>query len=179
MDTDEEITEIDVEETNAISHIKDNIAVISSNEDLLYVLTNIFELMPDINDPLINPIQNERLKDSSEAVFDTSKETQNLDINDIMILTVKKLNSQIDISKEDIKILSNDYQSDSKEYISQLIPENVSYGLKVRSKGEKLSHDQRIFLKELSNNYNIPTIEIWNTFKFSPTVLYRIKITAE
>ena len=75
-----------------------------------------------------------------------------------MILTVKKLNSQIDISKEDIKILSNDYQSDSKEYISQLIHENVSYGLKVRSKGEKLSYDQRIFLKELSNNYNIPQL---------------------
>ena len=58
MDADEEIIEIDVEETNAISHIKDNIAVISSNEDVLYVHTNIFELKPDINDPLINPIHN-------------------------------------------------------------------------------------------------------------------------
>ena len=75
--------------------------------------------------------------------------------------------------------MSNDYQSDSKEYISQLIPENVSYGLKVSSKGEKLSHDQRIFLKDLSNNYNIPTIEIWKAFNVSPAVLNRMKRTTE
>ena len=89
MDADEEIIEIDVEETNAISHIKDNISVISSNENVLYIHTNIFKIKPDINDPPTNLTQNERLKDSSDAVFDISKETQKLDINDIIILTMK------------------------------------------------------------------------------------------
>ena len=69
-----------------------------------------------------------------------------------MILTMKKSNSQFDISKEEIKTSSNDHQSDSNYDISHLIPEKASYGLKVRSKGEKLSYDQRIFLRELSNN---------------------------
>ena len=74
------------------------------------------------------------------------------------------MNSQIDISKEEIKTLNNDHQSDSNDDISQLILENDSYGLKVSQKGEKFSHDQRIFLRELSNNYNIPTDEIWKAY---------------
>ena len=77
MDADEEIVKIDVEEANSISHIKDNIAGKSSNKDVLYVHTNSFELKPDINNPLTNLTQNERLKDSSEAVFDISKINKN------------------------------------------------------------------------------------------------------
>ena len=89
--------------------------------------------------------QNESTRGSQPTIFDISKVTLKLDFDDIKLLTIKTLNSQIDISKDEVKTLNNENQPESTDGYSQLINEDASYGLKTRSKGDKLSFDQISF----------------------------------
>ena len=45
-------------------------------------------------------------------------------------MTIKTLNSQIDISKDEVKILNNENQPESTDGYSQLINEDASMDLK-------------------------------------------------
>ena len=100
------------------------------------------------------------MRGSQPTIFDISKVTLKLGFDDIKLLTIKTLNSKNDISKNEVKTLSNENQPESTDGYSQLINEDASYGLKTRSKGNKLSFDQISFLTELMKNHNIPTNDI-------------------
>ena len=64
------------------------------------------------------------------------------------------------LTKEEIKDFQNDIDSISSDNIAQLVTEDASYGLKIRQKGDKLSKDQLIFIKNLSADPEITTKDI-------------------
>ena len=75
----------------------------------------------------------------------------------------------------DLKNLDKEIDSISKDDNTKLFIEDASYGLKIRSKGDKLSIDQATFIKDLSWDVSIETKDIWRAYNVSPSVVNKIK----
>ena len=175
MDDFEEIVQIKSDDFTNIPSLKDNIAVISCINDILYVHTNIFEFKSEDNnvDPL-NPSSHSPENDSAQ-IYDITKVTQKLDRDQIRQLKINVLNPNIDLIKDDLKNLDKEIDSISKNDNTKLFIEDASYGLKIRSKGDKLSIDQATFIKDLSWDVSIETKDIWRAYNVSPSVVNKIK----
>ena len=175
MDDFEEIVQIKSDDFTNIQSFKDNIAVISRINDILYVHTNIFEFKSEDNnvDPL-NPSSHSPENDSAQ-IYDITKVTQKLDWDQIRQLKINVLNPNIDLIKDDLKNLDKEIDSISKDDNTKLFIEDASYGLKIRSKGDKLSIDQATFIKDLSWDVSIETKDIWRAYNVSPSVVNKIK----
>ena len=117
---------------------------------MLYVHTNIFELKRgDRNLEPSSPSQLSPENDSAQ-IYDVTKITRKLDRDEIRQLKFNILNPNVDLANEDIKNIDEDIDSISRENDHKLLIEDASYGLKVRSKRDKLSVDQATFIKVLS-----------------------------
>ena len=175
MDDYEGLIQINSDDLTNIPTFKDNIAVISSKNDKFYVHTDIFDLkyQDAVDDKDI--LSSDSHLNASSFVYDPTKITQKLDLDDIRKLKYQMLNPDIGITKEEIKNILDNSDTSSIDKNSQLITEDASYGLKVRWKGEKLSIDQAIFIKELSNDPEIKTIDIWKVYNVSKSVVNKIK----
>ena len=173
MDTCDELEEVEFDHLESICSFKDNIAVISMNNNTFYNHVNIFDLKPD-DDLQVELDEQSNSQHISDTIFDISKITQKIELDEITSLTLKTLNPHIDISKNEIKEMDAKIKSNRSESDIQLIVEDASYGLKNRRKGEKLSYDQISFLKLLSKDSNIPAKEIWRTYNVSTSVLNKI-----
>ena len=85
------------------------------------------------------------------------------------------LASNIEFSKEEIKDINIDIASSSRSQNSQWCVEDASYGLKVKSKWDKISTDQATIFKELSNDPEITTNYICRVYSISTSVINKIK----
>ena len=74
--------------------------------------------------------------------------TQKLEIDDIQLIIAETLNSQISITKEELKSLSNNNRYLQDKDANSFVVEDASYGFASRKKGEKLSSDQIEFLNQ-------------------------------
>ena len=142
MEASEDLVELEADNIKSISSFKENIAVFSRTNDAIFNHINIFDLKPDDSDLQISPIEEDKNEANSISIFDITKETQKLDLDDIKILTLKAINPNIDISKDEISTFDRKISLNRDEENLQMIIEDASYGLKNRRKGDKLSHDQ-------------------------------------
>ena len=149
--------------------------MISCHLKILYVHTNIFE----IKDQEIEEDEKISLSDSNEnnssTICDITKITQKLDCTEVNQLKYRILNSNIDISQEEINSIQNVVISESSEEKLRILAEDASYGLKIRLKGQKLSTDQIHFIKELCNDPELKIIDICRAYNISPSLIYKIK----
>ena len=174
MDTCDELEEVEFDHLESIRSFKDNITVISMNNNIFYNQVNIFDLKPDDDDLQIELDEQSNSQHISDTIFDISKITQKIELDEITSLILKTLNQHIDISKNEIKEMDAKTKSNRSESDNQLIVEDASYGLKNRRKSEKLSYDQISFLKLLSKDLNIPGKEIWKAYNVSTSFLNKI-----
>ena len=154
---------------------KENIAVISNINDALYVHSNIFDIKDEEIDINSKHLQWNEVRNDSAFINDITKTTNKLDWDEIKLLKFKILGLSNNLTKEEIKDFQNDIESISSDNISQLVTEDASYGLKIRQKGDKLSKDQLIFIKDLSADPEITTKDIWRVYNVSPSVVNKIK----
>ena len=75
-------------------------------------------------------------------MFDVSLLTRNPENDDVKILKINTLNSQIGITKEEIKSMNNKVLQSINNYDCSFILDDASYWLVNRKKGEKLSINQ-------------------------------------
>ena len=139
MDEDDKTVEIDFNNIHNTGSFKDNVAVISSNKDVIYIHTYIFNFKDENSNFDSNLIDDDVDANNQPIIYDLSKMTQKLDADGIKQLIIKTLNSQIELNKEEIKVFDADIKSNSSDYNIRNIVEDASYGLNVRQKGEKLS----------------------------------------
>ena len=142
MDEDDKTAEIDFNNIHNIGSLKDNVAVISSNKDVLYIHPNIFNFKDENSNFDSNLIDDDADANNQSIIYDFSKIAQKLDADGIKQLIIKTLNSQIELNKEEIKVFDADIKSNSSYDNIRNIVEDASYGLNVRQKGQKLSSDQ-------------------------------------
>ena len=88
MDEEDKTVEIDFNNIHNIGSFKDNVAVISSNKDVLYIHINIFNFKDENSN--FDAFANNR-----PIIYDFSKKIQKLDADGIKQLIIKTLNSQI------------------------------------------------------------------------------------
>ena len=79
------------------------------------------------------------------------------------------------LTNDDIENINEDIDSISREDDHKLLIEDASYGLKVRSKEDKLSVDQATFIKDLSWDLSTSTRDIWRAYNVSLSVVNKIK----
>ena len=101
--------------------IRDNTAMISSKHNILYIHTSIFDWKPNQFDILGYQTQNANLRGSQPTISDILKVTLKSDVDDIKLLAIKTLNSQINISKDQVKTLNKENHQESTDGYSQLI----------------------------------------------------------
>ena len=175
MDEDDKTVEIEFNNIHNIGSFKDNVAVISSNKDVLYIHTNIFNFKDENSNFDSNLIDDDADANNQPIIYDLSKIAQKLDADGIKQLIIKTLNSQIELNKEEIKVFDADIKSNSSYDNIRNIVEDASYELNVRQKGEKLSSDQIDLLKEITRDSSIETMEICRAYNVSPTTINKIK----
>ena len=132
MDDYEGLIQINSDDLTNIPTFKDNIAVISSKNDKFYVHTDIFDLKYQDAVDYKDILSSDSHLNASSFVYDPTKITQKLDLDDIRKLKYQMLNPDIGITKEEIKNILDNSDTSSIDKNSQLITEDASYGLKVR-----------------------------------------------
>ena len=124
---------------------------------------------------LINNPTSHTPENDSAQINDITKVTQKLDWEQIRQLKINVLNPNIDLIKDDLKNLDKKIDLISKDDNTKLFIEDASYGLKIWSKGDKLSIDQETFIKDLSWDVSIETKDIWRAYNVSSSVVNKIK----
>ena len=108
-------------------------------------------------------------------MFDVSLLTRKLENDDIKLLTINTLNSQIGIIKEEIKFMNNKVlQSINKDNCSFIL-NDTSYLLVNRKKEEKFYINRITFLKNMLSDSSLKTKEIYSAYLLLCSVLNWIK----
>ena len=115
MDTCDELEEVGFDNLESICSFKDNIAVISMNNNTFYNHVNIFDLKPDDDDLQVELDEQSNSQHISDTIFDISKITQKIELDEKTSLTLKTLNPHIDISKNEIKEMDAKIKSNQIE----------------------------------------------------------------
>ena len=97
-------------------------------------------------------------------IFDVSWLTRKLENDDIKLLTINTLNSQIGITKEEIKFMNIKVLHSINKDNCSFILDDTSYLLVNRKKGEKFSINRITFLKSMLSDSSLKIKEIFRAY---------------
>ena len=121
--------------------------MISNHNDILFIHNNVNILKDKEVDELVKSTRKEITQEVTPLIFDITKATKELTINQIKDIIIKTLLPDFDASENDSNAFNGaDYENNMNEENKNATHKNC-FGLDNRQRNEKLSKDQILFLK--------------------------------
>ena len=149
--------------------------VISNHCDHISVHTNANQLKDSKIEELKYEQEEELDTGAVKNIVDVSQITRNLTSKEIRLLTLHDLISDIEASQTNFSFIEKLNKTNTFNEMIWVDDNDNSYGLENRSKFEKLSKEQTLFIKEVLIQADLSHKQIQSKYNISYSVLNRIK----
>ena len=175
MDSEDEVLNPNSDNENTEGLAKTRIVVVSSSNDTIKVHTN-FQLVKDLEvEEIIKADKDGKCLCSKQWIIDISKITQSLETKEINRLLIKTLNPDANYSMIEETSKENTSIHELVEEEDKNSSDDDQYGLNDRSRYQKLSINQKVYLKNMLDTSKVSFKEIQSKFNVSYSALNRIK----